>query len=86
MTSRDEERDQLRRELQKTRDQLAEMLVLQSASSHLRPPTTSRPVSHVSLSDCEATIESEQSEEAPSSPVGPPSTNAAEGKFHFYFN
>ena len=65
VTNRDEERDQLRRELQKTRDQLAEQLVLQVVS---HPTSTSRPVSHVSLSDCEATIESEQSEGAPASP------------------
>ncbi|XP_045025999.1 uncharacterized protein LOC116915602 isoform X3 [Daphnia magna] len=65
VTNRDEERDQLRRELQKTRDQLAEQLVLQVAS---HPKSTSRPVSHVSLSDCEATIESEQSEGAPAFP------------------
>lgn len=55
----------MRRELQKTRDQLAEQLVLQVVS---HPTSTSRPVSHVSLSDCEATIESEQSEGAPASP------------------
>ena len=65
VTNRDEERDQLRHELQKTRDQLAEQLVLQVVS---HPTSTSRPVSHVSLSDCEATIESEQSEGAPASP------------------
>ncbi|XP_059352052.1 rho guanine nucleotide exchange factor 11-like [Daphnia carinata] len=65
VTNRDEERDQLRRELQKTRDQLAEQLVLQVVS---HPKSTSRPVSHVSLSDCEATIESEQSEGAPAFP------------------
>jgi len=75
VTSRDEEREQLRHELQKSRDQLADLLVLPSSRTqhHLSTPTanTSRPLSHVSLSDCEATVdveESEQSEGAPASP------------------
>jgi len=53
VTSRDEERDNLRRELQKARDQLAELLILQATPTP--SVTTSRPVSHVSLSDCETT-------------------------------
>lgn len=80
VTNRDEERDQLRRELQKTRDQLAEQLVLQVAS---HPKSTSRPVSHVSLSDCEATIESEQSEGAPAFPEA--DIQAPSGKFYLIF-
>jgi len=73
VTSRDEERDQLRHELQKSRDQLANLLVLPTSRNHLSATTasTSRPLSHVSLSDCEAAVdveESEQSEETPASP------------------
>jgi hypothetical protein len=75
----------LRRELQKTRDQLAEQLVLQVVS---HPTSTSRPVSHVSLSDCEATIESEQSEGAPASPevdIQVPSGKIVVLFNHFFF-
>merc|ERR1712071_169250 len=59
VTSRDEERANLRRELQKTRDQLSELLL-----SQLTLPSTmgSRPASHLSLSDCEAPIVTDTSE------------------------
>lgn len=65
MSSREEERENLRRELQKARDQLEELVVLQA-----RPLSrSSRPSSHVSLSDCETTIVSEQSEVAQGIPL-----------------
>ena len=62
VSSRDEERENLRRELQKARDQLAELLVLQATAP---ASTSSRPASHVSLSDCDTSTVAEPTEESP---------------------
>ena len=86
MTSRDEERENLRRELQRARDQLAELLASQratptpTATTPPSPPppsppppltpvksvvdaTTSRPASHISLSDCDASSVAEPTDQ-----------------------